>query len=146
SRNTLFLRFNYDAYGLIAPQGQASCCLPTPADAAKRFDLGAYVAGVQVTELATQGAAFNDTHTIRPNLLNEFRTGYSRTNPHTIQSDYGHNAAESLGIRGINISQFTSGIPNISVADFTGLSGGPNFIPVNNKQTNLQADDSIFWT
>ena len=32
-------------YKLDAPQGQAACCLPTPADAAARFDLGPYVAG-----------------------------------------------------------------------------------------------------
>lgn len=103
-------------------------------------------AGASLARVAPQAAALSDTHVIRPNLLNEVRVGYSRTNPYTIQPDYGHQAATSLGIEAVNISKLTSGIPNVTITKLNGLSGGPTFIPVNNKQTNLEGDDSIFWS
>ncbi len=146
SKDNLFVRYSYETYRLSAPQGQANCCLPTPADAASKFDLGPYVAGLQVTNLTTQGMAINEIHVFKPNVVNEFRGGFARTNPFTRQSDYGHNANTSLGIQGINISSYTSGISNINVADFTGLSGGPGFLPANPRETHWQAEDGISWT
>jgi hypothetical protein len=144
-KDNLFVRYSYEAYRLSAPQGQANCCLPTPSSASK-FDLGPYVAGLQVTDLTTQGMAINEIHVFKPNLVNEFRGGFARTNPFTRQSDYGHNAATSLGIQGVNVSSYSSGIPNINVTDFTGLSGGPAFLPANPRETHWQAEDGISWT
>ena len=54
--DSMFVRFNYGKFKLDAPQGQANCCLPTPAEAAARFDLGPFVAGIQNTKLTTHGA------------------------------------------------------------------------------------------
>jgi hypothetical protein len=144
--DSLFVRYSYQYFRLDAPQGQANCCLPTPADAASRFDLGPYVAGIQNTRLRTSGLAVNETHVFRPNLVNEFRGGYARTIPRTVQSDFGHAAAESLGIRGINLTDNTSGIPNINVQEFTGLSGGPGFLPANPRETHWQLEDGMSWT
>ena len=145
-KDSVFFRYNFDNYKLDAPQGQAACCLPTPAEAAQRFELGPFVAGIQNTKLRTQGAAFNYTHLFGPTVVNEFRTGFARTTPQTLQSDYGKNAATSLGILGININLITTGLPNINVQDFTGLSGGPNFLPVNPRQTHYQFEDNVYWT
>ncbi|MBL8176377.1 MAG: carboxypeptidase regulatory-like domain-containing protein [Bryobacterales bacterium] len=144
--DSLFFRYTYNAYNLTAPQGQANCCLPTPADAASRFTLGPYVAGLQDTQLTTQGSAFNWTHIFKPNLLHEFRAGFARTNPLTTQQDIGINAATSLGIRNINLNRQSSGIPTINVTDITGLSGGPAFLPVNPLQTHYQLDSAWNWT
>jgi len=146
TRDNLFFRYSYETFRLSAPQGQANCCLPTPADAAQKFDLGPYVAGTQVTNLTTQGAAGNWTHVFKPNMVNELRGGFARTNPFTRQSDYGHNAATSLGIQGVNVSSLASGIPGINVTDFTGLSGGPTFLPANPRETHWQAEDGLAWT
>ncbi len=63
-----------------------------------------------------------------------------------MQSDFGRNASTSLGIQGINISEFTSGIANININELTGLSGGPNFLPVNPKQTHYQFTSNLFYT
>ena len=111
--DTFFVRFNYGKFKLDAPQGQANCCLPTPAEAAARFDLGPFIAGIQNTKLTTHGAAFNYSKILRPTLVNELRIGYANTAPFTTQSDYGHYASQSLGIQGINISDITTGLPNI---------------------------------
>ena len=143
--DSFFVRFNWGKFKLDAPQGQAACCLPTPADAAARFDLGPFVAGIQNTRLTTHGAAFNYSKIVTPTLVNELRIGYAHTSPFTFQSDFGINAADSLGIRGINVTEFTTGIPNINVADMTGLSGGPAFLPVNPKQFHWQIEDALVW-
>jgi hypothetical protein len=145
-RDKFFARYSFEEFSLDAPQGQANCCLPTPDFAAAKFELGPFVAGIQNTTLRTQGLALNHTHTFSPTLLMELRAGFARTNPRTVQSDFGRAAATSLGIQGINFSDFTSGIPNIDITNLTGLSGGPNFLPVNPKQTHYQFDSNLFYT
>ncbi len=145
-KDSLFVRYTYELFKLNAPQGQSNCCLPTPAEAAARFELGPFVAGLQNTRLTTQGMAINNTYVFRPNLLYELRFGFATTNPFTVASDFGKNAATSLGIQGINLSELTSGIPGINVTDFTGLSGGPGFLPVKPQQTHYQADNNFYWT
>ncbi len=144
-KSSLFVRFNWGRFKLDAPQGQAACCLPTPADAASRFDLGPFVAGIQNTRLTTHGAAFNYSRVLSPRFVNELRLGYARTQPFTFQSDFGTHAADSLGIRGINVTEFTTGLPNINIPDLTGISGGPAFLPVNPKQFHWQAEDALVW-
>ena len=56
-----------------------------------------------------------------------------------------HQAADSLGIRGINVTEFTTGLPNINIPDLTGISGGPAFLPVNPKQFHWQIEDALVW-
>ena len=145
-KDTAFFRYSWESFQLNAPQGQANCCLPTPAEAAARFELGPYVAGLQNTRLKTYGAAFNNTLILKPNLVHELRLGIANTNPNTVASDFGRNAATSLGIQGVNVTPLTSGIPGINPADFTGLSGGPAFLPVNPKQFHWQVDNNFYWT
>ena len=145
SRDSFFVRYSYDKYKLDAPQGQAACCLPTPAEADSRFDLGPFVAGIQNTRLTTHGGVINWTHLFGPSVVNEVRIGYAKTNPETRQSDYGHDSATSLGINGINISEYTTGLPNLNIQDVTGISGGPAFLPVNPKQIHYQIEDTLSW-
>ena len=145
SRDNFFARFSYEKYKLDAPQGQAACCLPTPDDAAAAFDLGPFVAGIQNTRLTTMGGAFSWTHLFGPNVVNELRLGFAKTNPETRQSDYGHQSSTSLGIQGINVSDYTTGLPNLNIQDVTGISGGPAFLPVNPKQIHYQVEDTLSW-
>ncbi len=154
-KDSMFFRYSFEQFVQTAPNplvgGQGTCCLPTPSFAASRFDLGPQVAGVQNTTLAAQGAAFNETHLFGPTLLNEYRMGYARTNPFTSQSDFGHDSATSLGIQGLNVSQYATGLPNIQIgsscgAEFTCLQGGQAFLPANPRQTNIQFEDTVSWT
>ena len=134
-QDSFFVRFNYGKFKLDAPQGQAACCLPTPADAAARFDLGPYVAGIQNTRLTTHGAAFNWARIVA-DAGQRAAVRLRAHLPFTFQSDFGITAADSLGIQGINVTEFTTGLPNINIADLTGISGGPAFLPVNPKQVH----------
>jgi hypothetical protein len=145
NQDNFFARFSYEKYKLDAPQGQAACCLPTPDDAAAAFDLGPFVAGIQNTRLTTMGGAASWTHLFGPNVVNELRLGFAKTNPETRQSDYGHQSASSLGIQGINVSDYTTGLPNLNIQDITGISGGPAFLPVNPKQLHYQVEDTLSW-
>jgi len=154
-KDSVFGRFSYERFIQTAPNplvgGQGQCCLPTPPTAAQKFDLGPQVAGVQNTTLTAQGLALNETHVFSSTLVNEFRTGYARTNPFTFQSDYGHQSSTSLGIIGLNVSKYATGLPNIQIggscgSEFTCLQGGQAFLPANPLQTNIQVEDSISWT
>ena len=144
-RDSFFVRYSYGKYSLDAPQGQANCCLATPTEAASRFDLGPFVAGIQNTRLTTMGGVFNWTHLFGPTVVNELRVGFAKTNPETVQSDYGTEAATSLGIQGINVNEYASGLPTVNINDITGISGGPNFLPVNPKQIHYQVEDTVSW-
>jgi hypothetical protein len=154
-KDSMFGRFSYEKFVQNAPNplvgGQGTCCLPTPAAAAKQFDLGPYVAGIQLTTLIAQGLSLNETHVLSPSLFNEFRTGYSRTNPFTTQSDFGHNSSTSLGIQGLNVSPYTTGLPNVTIGsscgnEFTCLQGGTAFLPAHPVQTDIQVEDTFSWT
>jgi carboxypeptidase family protein/TonB-dependent receptor-like protein len=145
NKDNFFARFSYEKYKLDAPQGQAACCLPTPEEAAGAFDLGPFVAGIQNTRLTTMGGAASWTHLFGPNVVNELRLGFAKTNPETRQSDYGHQSSTSLGIQGINVSDYTTGLPNLNIQDITGISGGPAFLPVNPKQLHYQVEDTLSW-
>ena len=155
-KDSAFGRFSYERFIQTAPNplvgGQGTCCLATPASAAKQFDLGPQVAGVQDTTLIAQGLSLNETHIFNAGLLNEFRTGYARTNPFTFQSDYGHQSATSLGIQGVNVTQYATGLPNIQIgsnctgSEFTCLQGGQAFLPASPVQTNIQLEDTLSWT
>ena len=151
-KDSLFGRYSFEQFLLFDTKGQGGCCIPTPASVQGKFDLGPFVAGGQNTNLAASGFAFNETHVFTPTLLNEFIAGYARTNPFTTQSDFGHNTATSLGIMGINVNQFTTGIPTINVQgipgqpDYTALNGGPSFLPAHPRQTSYQLQDDIAWT
>jgi Carboxypeptidase regulatory-like domain/TonB-dependent Receptor Plug Domain len=154
-KDSMFGRYSYEKFIQAAPNplvgGQATCCLPTPPSAASKFDLGPYVAGIQNTTLIAQGLALNESHVFNGSLVNEFRTGYSRTNPFTYQSDYGHDSSTSLGIQGLNVTKYATGLPNITIggscgSEFTCLQGGTAFLPAHPVQTNIQIEDVLSWT
>jgi hypothetical protein len=154
-KDSAFARFSYENFQQAAPNpltgGQGTCCLPTPPSAASQFDLGPYVAGTQITSLIAQGLSINETHLFSSSVFNEFRTGYSRVNPFTKQSDFGHNSSTSLGIQGLNISPYTTGLPNFTIgsscgAEFTCLQGGTAFLPANPRQTDIQGEDTVSIT
>ena len=37
------------------------------------------------------------------------------------------------------------GLPNIGITNFTGISGGPAFLPVNPSQFHYQIEDGLVW-
>jgi hypothetical protein len=70
--------------------------------------------GAALSGLLAQGAAINDTYTLSPNLLNEFRLGFSRFALNGTPIDYGSNLATKAGIPGINFDALTSAFTQIA--------------------------------
>ncbi|HEY1649855.1 MAG TPA: TonB-dependent receptor [Terracidiphilus sp.] len=147
-KNKLFGRWSYESLYLNTPIGGAgvATAMPTPAAVKSKFDLGPFVSGGQVTTLVDAGLAIDDSQIISSSLVNEFLTGYARLNPHTLQSDYGLDPSTALGIQGVNINQATSGLPILTVTNYTGINDGASYFPLNNVETVLQWQDTLFWT
>jgi hypothetical protein len=147
-KNKLFGRWTYETLYLNTPIGGSgvATAMTTPAAVRSKFGLGPFVSGGQVTTLVDAGLAIDDSQVINSSLVNEFLTGYARLNPHSLQSDYGLNPSTALGIQGININQATSGLPILSVTNYTGINDGASYFPLNNIETVLQWQDTLFWT
>src|SRR6478735_5160618 len=91
---------------------------------------------------------FTYTHTLKPNLFNDFRIGYHRLDFDTLNqfSINGLNdAGTSLGIPGFDGDTRYSnpGLPSVNVSNFGGLgTGGSNWYQFD---TTFQASDVLAW-
>ena len=65
----------------------------------------------------TYSGGLNYDRIFSPTLVVEFRLGVSHYHNEAQPSDYGTNDSTDLGIPGVNISQFTSGIVGIQIND-----------------------------
>ncbi len=63
----------------------------------------------------TYSAGLNYDHVFSPTLLTEVRFGAAHYHNEALPSDYGKNDATNIGINGVNISPFTSGMVGINI-------------------------------
>jgi len=93
----------------------------------------------------TQSAAVNYTRLFSTTLIMEGRVGLSRYSNKAQNLDYGTNATDALGIKGINLDPWTSGLTQISVAGYNDpLVGYSASLPWNRAETNMDFIDN--WT
>ncbi len=125
--------------------------IPAPADAG--FPIGPYAGGdtAQLADaadfrLVTWGAVLSDTHIFRPNLLNDFRIGFSRFDLNAAPKDMNINSAQALGIPGVNeaLPPFSGGMPAIRPAGYAFL-GANTPIPSISQNTNYQLSDNLTY-
>ncbi len=77
-----------------------------------------------------QSGAITLSHVFTPSLIGDFRAGVSRYINDAVQSDYGLNSASELGIPGVNISDYTTGMPQINIDGFSApIVGYTNSLP-----------------
>ena len=123
--------------------------MPAPANAG--FPIGAYAGGdtAQLADaadfkLVTWGAVLSDTHVFRPNLLNDFRVGFSRFDLNALPKDMFIDSALALGIPGVNeaLPPFSGGLPAIRPTGFAFL-GANTPIPSITQNTNYQLNDNV---
>ncbi len=72
----------------------------------------------------THSGALNYTGVLTPTLITEVRIGISRYRNDAYATDYGTNASDQIGIRGVNISDLTTGLTNIDVSGFSNPIAG----------------------
>lgn len=92
-----------------------------------------------------QSPGLNYTHSFSPTFLTEFRFGIMRVRNDAYNADYGLTTSADLGIPGVNISDWTSGLTAIRINGYDrpmlGYSGA---LPWRRSQTNFSAVN--VWT
>ena len=95
----------------------------------------------------TYSSGINWNHVFTPTLLNEFRFGVAHYRNKAQESDFGSNDSTALGIPGINISDFNSGLVGISVGGFTSnLVGYSASLPWDRSEANIDMVDNVTKT
>jgi hypothetical protein len=93
----------------------------------------------------TFNTAGNYTHVFSTSFYTEARLGVDHYFNTTRQTDYGSNAAAQIGIPGVNLDPFTSGLTSISVSGYSSpLVGYSPGIPWLRGETNIDAVNN--WT
>jgi len=94
--------------------------------------------------IKAQSLAFNDTHTLKQSLLNEFRFGWSSIKFLNTSIDYGTNPAAAVGIPGINLNQVTSAMTQMTFQNIRNLGQNSNQ-PLITNQNDYQIFDNVTW-
>lgn len=90
-------------------------------------------------------AAANYTHVVSPSLFTEFRAGVDHYRNTAQQSDYGTSASSEIGVPGVNLDPFTSGLVGMDIAGFSSpLVGYSASIPWVRAETSIVLSNS--WT
>ena len=87
----------------------------------------------------TYSTGLNFTHVFTPTLVADLRVGVAHYNNVAQQTDYGTNASEAIGIPGINIDPFSSGLVSINIGAFYSnpLVGYVNSLPWKRAEANI---------
>jgi outer membrane receptor protein involved in Fe transport len=131
SANRFFTRYSYQKTHRIQPA------------TLEHGDAGATF-GAGDGNVKAQGLAFNDTHTLSMNWLNEFRFGWSSVKFLMTPIDYGKNPAEAVGIPGINLNPATSAMTQLTFQNIRNLGANSNQ-PLITNQNDFQIFDNVTW-
>ncbi|HJZ99862.1 MAG TPA: TonB-dependent receptor, partial [Candidatus Solibacter sp.] len=142
--NTLFTRVSRGRDVTSLPGA-----LPPPANSS--INVGPY-AGADASQsadsadfnLVTWGGVLSDTHVLRPNLVNEFRIGFSRFDLHALPKNMFINAAAAIGIPGINdaLPPYSGGLIGVRPTGYMNL-GNVTPIPSISQNTNYQLNENL---
>jgi hypothetical protein len=93
----------------------------------------------------TQSAGVTYSRIFSPTLMTEIRTGFVRNRNESLPLDYGLKTATELGIPGINLDAFSTGMPALVVNGYdTPLIGYSGALPMFRAVTNWGVVDN--WT
>jgi hypothetical protein len=93
----------------------------------------------------TQSAAINYTRLFSPTMIAEARIGLSRYSNKAENLDIGTNASDTIGIKGVNLDRWSSGLTSINVGGLANpLVGFAGSVPWNRAETNIDFVNN--WT
>ena len=130
--NRFFVRYSYEKTHRVQPAS-----LPH-GDAGATFGAGD-------GNVKAQGLAFNDTHIIRSNLLNEGRFGWTSIKFFMTPIDYLTNPAAAVGLANINLNDATSGMTQLTFQNIRNLGANSNQ-PLITNQNDFSFADNVTWT
>ncbi len=91
----------------------------------------------------TYNTAGEYTHVFSPRLLTSVRLGVNHYRNTARQTDYGTTASDQIGIPGVNVSAFTSGLASINIPGYSSpLLGYSASIPWDRGESNIDAANS----
>ena len=107
------------------------------------FAQGAFE-GTSIQKTYSMGVNYN--RIFSPTLISEFRVGVAHYHSDAMNSDYGTTASTAVGIPGVNIDAWTSGLASINVNGgfSTPLVGYVNSMPWHRAEANISVVNS--WT
>lgn len=85
------------------------------------------------------------THTFTPNMIMNVGAAWTHINNASYPLNYGVSPNTKLGQPNVNISQLTSGLAVALPTGLTGLGGGSNFVPLQNKDNSYQLNGNVFY-
>jgi Carboxypeptidase regulatory-like domain len=87
----------------------------------------------------TYSAGINYNRIFSPTLISEFRVGVAHYHNDALQSDYGTTASKDIGIPGVNIDDWTSGLASININGgfSTPLVGYSASVPWHRAEANI---------
>src|ERR1035441_1938163 len=100
--------------------------------------------GTSIQKTYSMGVNYN--RIFSPTLISEFRVGVAHYHSDAMNSDYGTTASTAVGIPGVNIDQWTSGLASIQLnSSFSNpLVGYVNSMPWHRAEANISVVNS--WT
>jgi hypothetical protein len=95
--------------------------------------------------LKAQNGAINYNRLFSPTLITEVRFGVNRYRNDAQQVDYGTNASTAIGIPGVNLDDWTSGLANIDISGYSNpVVGYSASLPWIRAETNFNVVNA--WT
>ena len=93
----------------------------------------------------TYSTGINYNRVIKPTLLTEVRIGVAHYHNEAFQTDYGKDDSTAIGIPGVNLGRFTSGMVGISIGGYSSpLLGYSASLPWDRAEANIDIVNS--WT
>jgi hypothetical protein len=146
SRNNFDIRIDHkindkdNMFGRFSYEDQPSV-IPPPFN--NILDGGGFFDGIE--DNSYRSVALSETHLFAPQLVNEFRIGYSRINSHRYQPNYNQNIAGQVDFPGVPFSPINGGLPFLTFSDGTAQIGSSIYLPSIEKQNTFVLTENLNW-
>ncbi|MEO6802725.1 MAG: TonB-dependent receptor, partial [Granulicella sp.] len=102
--------------------------------------------GFGIAPQLARNATLIYTHTFSSNLLTTLGAAWNYINNASYPLNYGVNPNTQFGQPNINVSQLTSSLAVASPTGLTGLGGGGNFVPLQDKDNTYQLNGQVIYS
>ena len=137
--NTLFARYSLNNTTTVLPPG-----CPTASNGISPVCDNATPGRAGTADQRAQSAQLNFAHVFSPRVIMELKTGYARYYMYSLPQNYGLNASQQVGLKGVNIDSDSSGLSIAQIAGMTYL-GDWTYIPLLTLNNMFQETGSVSY-
>jgi hypothetical protein len=137
--NTLFARYSLNNTKTVLPPG-----CPTAANGISPVCDNATPGRAGTASQRAQSAQVNYAHVFSPRLVLELKSGFARYYIYSLPQNYGLNASQQVGLKGVNIDSDSSGLAIVSPSGLTSL-GDWTYIPLLTLNNLFQETGSVSY-